>query len=359
MNLPLAARYANIVLATIALFVALSLGRSVFAPFALAIVVGIVLSPVASLINRLGLPRALGAFLGLGLILTILGGMIILLEPLVSLALEQAPRLWQELSDIITSLQRGLADLDSVSDEIARAFQPDEPAADGEEEAPTFMLPRLSDALFLAPAVASQILIFIGALFFFLLSRTDIYEWAGRISNLPDLRAARLPAGFTGPLHLRLMRAEKQVSRYFLTITVINTIFGAIVAGAFMLAGIPSALMWGVIAFLLNFIPYLGPLILAGTLLLSGLVMYEGALRFMPVALYMGLNFLEGQFITPAMVGQHLQVNALAVFLSLVFWLWLWGPLGGFVAIPLLVWFVALSKADPVPENQPAPAEIA
>ncbi|MFC7705282.1 AI-2E family transporter [Plastorhodobacter daqingensis] len=355
MTLPQASRYATIVLAIIAFFVALNFGRSVFAPLTLAIVVGIVLSPIASGINRLGVPRALGALIGLMIILSVLGGLLILLEPMISMALQQAPRLWFELSDIVTSLQRGMAELDSVSEELARAFNGED---NGESSEESFSLPRLTDALLLAPAVASQMMIFVGALFFFLLSRTDIYEWAGRMSAAADPAPAPLPVGYTGPLHLRLMRAEKRVSRYFLTITVINTVFGITVTLFFMLFGIPMALMWGVVALLLNFIPYLGPLILAATLLLSGIVMFEGAERFLPITVYVALNIIEGQFVTPTLVGQHLAVNPLAVFLSLVFWLWLWGPLGGFVAIPLLVWMVALAEAEPAP-TAPAPADLA
>ncbi len=352
------ARYANVVIAIIAFFVALFLGRSVFAPLVLAIVVGIVLSPVATTINRLGLPRALGALLGLGIILTVLGGILLLIEPFIGMALQQAPRLWHELSLIIESLQRGMAELDSMSEGISDALTEGESEATEAEEVEGFVLPRMSDAVFLAPSLASQLMIFVGALFFFLLSRTDIYEWAGRVSAANDPAPTPLPAGFTGPLHLRLLRAEAQVSRYFLTITVINIIFGAIIAVVFMLLGIPMPLMWGIIAMLLNFIPYLGPLIVAGMMMLFGIVMYEDAARFLPVATYVLLNTMEGQFITPALVGQHLQVNALAVFLSLVFWMWLWGPLGGFVAIPLLVWFVALATPDQVPES-PIPAQIA
>lgn len=347
MTLPIVAHYAVIVLAAIASFVALRLSQGLFAPLVLSIVVGIVLSPVAKGIDRLGVPRALGAVIGLGLILSLLVGLVLLLEPLVSLAFQQAPQLWFELRWIIADLQRGLAELDSMSEEMSRAINPQGPPAPSEE---SFTLPRITDALLYAPAVASQIMIFVGGLFFFLLSRNEIYDWAGRIST--SRFAPGNPDG-RGPLHTRLLQAERRVSHYFLTVSVINAVFGVVITVAFMAAGIPMAMMWGAVAMLLNFIPYVGPLVVAVMLALSGVVMFEGAQRFLPVMIYVSLNVLEGQFITPALVGQTLRVNPMAVFMSLVFWLWLWGPLGGFVAIPMLIWFLALTTDRP-----PAPEEV-
>ena len=140
-----------------------------------------------------------------------------------------------------------------------------------------------------------------------------------------------------------LLAAERRVSLYFLTILVINAIFGIVVAGAMAVVGMPWPLTWGIVAFLLNFILYLGPVVVAGCLVVAGSLNFAGLEAFLPAAVYVGLNAVEGQFVTPSLVGRSLHVNPLLVFLSLVLWLWLWGPLGGFVAIPLLVWLIAVT----------------
>ena len=133
------------------------------------------------------------------------------------------------------------------------------------------------------------------------------------------------------------------MSRYFLTILLINAAFGVIVAGAMAIVGMPWPMTWGIVAFLLNFILYLGPIFMAGCLVVAGSMTFTGPEAFLPATVYVALNATEGQFVTPSLVGRSLHVNPLLVFLSLVLWLWLWGPLGGFVAIPLLIWLIAVT----------------
>lgn len=95
----------------------------------------------------------------------------------------------------------------------------------------------------------------------------------------------------------------------------------------------------------MNFVLYLGPISFAAMLLLCGLIVFDGAMSFLPALTYMLMNMTEGQFVTPSLIGKQMSVNPLRVFTSLVFWLWLWGPLGGVIAIPMLVWFRQVTKA--------------
>ena len=135
-----------------------------------------------------------------------------------------------------------------------------------------------------------------------------------------------------------LCAAEARVSKYFLAITIVNAAFGGLVTVALSMIGLPGAMVWGLVAFLANFILYLGPAVLAAALLLAGLIQFDGAMQFAPTAIFVTMNMIEGQFVTPSFVGKQMSVNPLLVFVSLSFWLWLWGPLGGLVAIPVLVW---------------------
>ncbi len=330
-------RLAVIVVGAIALAAALDIGETIFAPIALALVAGVVLSPISDFWERLGFAPAVGALVSLALTLLVLAGLTLAFQPIFAQLVEQAPKVWSDMQDTIEVL-RGLAGgLSDVTDEVSDAIAPDANAA--EEAAPAGdagALPSVTlvDALLLAPTIAAQVLTFAGALFFFLLTRSEIYAWAARRLAEPAERA---------PTAHRLLAAERQVSRYFLTITLINAGLGAATAVALQLLGMPGAILWGTVAFLLNFILYLGPAIVAVSLLVAGIGIFDGPYAVLPAAAFAVLNTTEGQFVTPSLVGRNMSMNPLVVFLSLVFGLWLWGPIGGIVAIPLLLWILVLN----------------
>ncbi|MEB8387821.1 AI-2E family transporter [Rhodobacteraceae bacterium KMM 6894] len=322
--------------------VLLKVAAPLFGPIVLALVLGVVLSPFAGRMDRMGAPPAVGAFVTLAASLCVILLLLFLIEPVVTEAVRRAPIIWAELRETIDMVQSALRGLDNVSDQVSKALN------DGADDAATTVekaarsveaaesavkVPSITDAILYAPAYAARLMIFIGTLYFFLLSRREVYDWI----SASDFSASTAD----------MLEAEREVSKYFLTITMINAAFGTIVAAALMLLGMPYAILWGFVAFLANYILYLGPAIFAVALLLGGIVAFEGALSFVPAALFVGLNMMEGQFVTPSLVGRQMKVSPLLVFLSLVFWLWMWGPVGGIIAIPLLVWALALLKRRP------------
>lgn len=324
--------YALILLAIIAGFSVLKIGEAIFAPFFLALVVGVIMAPLMSAFDRIGLPTPSGA-----LIIIVCGFLFFVflaafLGPKLQDAVRQIPMIWEELNDTIISFQQALRGLNDMSKGVAEALSPDGGPAPETEDA--VAVPTAADALLLAPPILAQLMIFVGSLFFFLMSKSEIYLWvAPKIGSRDE----------TSRLHGCFIQAEKLVSRYFLTITVINACFGLIIAVVMAAIGMPSPIVWGLLAFGMNYVLYIGPMALAVLLLLSGVVAFDGVMVTLPAALFIGLNMLEGQFITPALVGRHLAINPLLVFLSLVFWMWLWGPMGGFIAIPLLLWWLVVS----------------
>ena len=167
-----------------------------------------------------------------------------------------------------------------------------------------------------------------------ILTRDQIYDFIARKLVADDRRLETAH---------RLREAERQVGRYFLTISLINAGYAVVFSGVMMLVGMPSPILWGIAAGLLNYILYLGPAAMVVSLTLGGLIAFEGAFSFLPAALYMLINGIEAQFVTPTLVGKTLEVNPLAIFVSLVFFLWLWGAIGGFIAIPLLLWVMVLT----------------
>lgn len=320
-------RICMILITTVLVFAVLKYAQNIFGPMMLALVLGVVLSPISDMWDRVGAPKALAAFttmaIGLVSVLTIA----FFLEPYVTSAIEQGPFIWYELRTMINEVQAMLRGLDEISESVANAIGPDK----ADPESGGVKVPTVADAVVNAPHYAAQLMVFVGTLYFFLLARTDIYQWVGQSSSRLD--------------EADLSYAETQVARYFLTISMINASFGILVAVAMGLLEMPSPILWGLAAFLVNYILYLGPALLGLALGLTGIVAFDGAFSFVPAAVYLTMNATEGQFVTPSLIGKSMSVNPLLVFLSLVIWLWLWGPLGGFIAIPLLIWCLIVSKA--------------
>jgi predicted PurR-regulated permease PerM len=189
------------------------------------------------------------------------------------------------------------------------------------------------------PAVG-QFVVFFGTLIFFL------------ISNL-ELRHRLIVAFGTRAARLRVMRIwndiEDNLVGYVGLVTMINIVLGVVTAVVLYLIGFPNPLTFGLLTIGLNFIPYIGPAIVAAVLFGVGLVamptLYQAALA---PALFVAIATLEGHFITPSLVGRRLTLSPFLVFLALVFWTWLWGPIGAFLAVPLLiVSFVVLAHLFP------------
>lgn len=322
-----------VTIAAVALVFALDTAQAVLAPLMLALIVGVVLSPLSDLIDRLGLPKAIAALSSLFAILLALGALYFFLEPVIDRAIRAMPRIMNELDELVSGLKeslRGLEDVQKAAEEVANDGEPPESKQDAAESP----IPTVEDAIFMAPAIASQVMIFAGALFFFILTRDEIYDFIARKLVADDRRLETAH---------RLREAEKQVGRYFLTISLINSGYAVVFSALMIAVGMPSPILWGIAAGLLNFILYLGPAFMTVSLLLGGLIAFEGAYAFLPMAIYIFVNMVEAQFVTPSLVGKTLEVNPLAIFVSLVFFLWLWGAIGGFIAIPLLLWVMVLT----------------
>ncbi|MDU8944647.1 AI-2E family transporter [Ovoidimarina sediminis] len=324
-------------LTLIAVFATMNFAEGLFAPMLAAIVLGIVCAPVTDRVERMGLPRVVAALMVLALFIVSFLALFFLVEPIISKAIRNAPLIWYELTEILEAVSGAASGMREIQETVSEALTPE--VAEGEEtvtEEPV-AFPGIMDALAYAPSLAAGIMVFVGTLYFFLVARTDVYD-----------RAHRANGRLTREV---LCRAESRVSRYFVTITGINAAFGCLVGAVMTVIGMSNPMLWGLAAFLVNFVLYLGPAGFAASLLLAGIVQFDGAMSFVPAAVYVAMNMIEGQFVTPSLVGQHMRVNPLMVFISLIFWLWLWGPLGGVVAIPVLVWCLVVFEqlADPPP----------
>jgi len=181
----------------------------------------------------------------------------------------------------------------------------------------------------LAPAILAQILIFLASLYFFVATRDHI-----RISVL-SLCVSRRMRWRTAHV---FRDVEAKVSRFLLSITFINACVGCAVTLAMWAIGVPSPLLWGAMAAVLNYIPYVGQGVMILVLLAVGLGTETGLQNMLlPVGCYLAINFIEGQIVTPHFIGRTMTLNPFLIFLSITFWLWAWGPVGGLVAVPTLL----------------------
>ncbi|MFS8064180.1 MAG: AI-2E family transporter, partial [Luteimonas sp.] len=191
------------------------------------------------------------------------------------------------------------------------------------------------------PRVAASVLAVVLLTFFFMVYGQSLQRNA--IALLPGRQQKRITVEI-------LQSIEREISRYVLTISIINILFGLIFAAALYGLGVPldEALLWGTMAALLNFAPYVGPLIGMLIMLVMGFVAFDDALHsLLPAGIYLGLHTLEGQLITPIVLGKRMALSPLILILGLMVFGWLWGIIGLLLAVPLLVCFkIVLSKID-------------
>jgi predicted PurR-regulated permease PerM len=184
--------------------------------------------------------------------------------------------------------------------------------------------------------VLTQFLLFFFAMIFWMLYANKV---KGDIARLFSDDRARQAARAV------LDDAENKVSQYFGTLVVVNLCRAAVAMGLASAIGLPNPLLWGVLAGTLNFIPYLGPAIIVVALFVIGLLSFPSLTdALVAPVIWIVVTTLEGQIITPMIIGHRLTLNPFLVFLSVAFWAWMWGALGAFLAVPLVIAVVVAKK---------------
>ena len=169
------------------------------------------------------------------------------------------------------------------------------------------------------------------------------------IASWKDLRRALIMTFGNHEARLRILRIlneiEVHLGNYLLTVTLINAGVGIATGIVCAITGMPNPAGLGALAATLNFIPIIGPVAMFVILVAVGIIAFPtiGAGLIAPLA-FCGITFMEGHFVTPTIIGRRLSLNALAVFLALAFWTWLWGPMGGFLSSPLLIVALVLKE---------------
>jgi len=316
-----AAQFSTTGLFVIAFIVALYLARPVLMPTVAAFVIGFMLGPLSAWARRLGIPAVLTAILlWLAVVVVFYGILAILSAPAVEW-IARAPDIGAAIKEKLHLLDRPLAALKDLRDAV---LPEGEKAGLGVD-----LAAFLQTAFGLATPAVGQFLIFFGALFFVLLGRTQMRQVMVFFFSERDARLRMLKI---------LNDVEYNLTTYLSVVAAINCVVGVAAAIIAWAVGLPSPLALGLLAIILNFIPYVGPLIMELVLLALGIVTFASfAHALIAPGLFLLFTTAEGHFITPAIMGRRLTLNPLTVFLALIFWTWLWGPVGAFLAVPLLI----------------------
>ena len=328
--------FALVSLLVICVVAVLYVAKAFFLPITMAFIVGTMLSRAAGLLERYRIPRAVAAVL----IVTAVGaGVTFMVGLIASPAMEWSTKL-PELGSLLKEKLH-------VFDRPLALWQELQSMLGGPDTLTGFQMPKFEwvqpTLEFLSPTFA-EFLLFVAPLIRFIASWQDlrralIMNFGDRVSRLRTLRI--------------LNEIEVHLGNYLLTVTMINVGVGIVTGIICAVAGMPNPAGLGALAATLNFIPIIGPVAMFVVLIVVGMIAFPtiGAALLAPLA-FAVMTFLEGHFVTPTIVGRRLELNALAVFVALAFWTWLWGPMGAFLASPILIVGVIL-KEHLMPTNSP------
>jgi predicted PurR-regulated permease PerM len=320
--------FALVALLVISVAAALYFAKAFFLPVVMAFVVGTMLSPAASFLEHYRIPRAIGAVL---VVAAVGAGAALLVGLIFSPMTEWTTR----LPELAASLKDKLHVFDPV---LARWLEL-QVLVGGPDTLTGFQLPKVewvqSTIEFLSPTFTEFVLFFATLILF--------------IASWQDLRRTLVLTFRDRDVRLRVLKIlneiEVHLGNYLLTVTLINIGVGIATGIVCTIARMPNPTGLGALAATLNFIPIIGPVATFAALLVVGIIALSTLTAAMVAPLaFVGIAFLEGHFITPAIIGRRLALNALAVLLALAFWTWLWGPMGAFLSSPLLI--VALTLKE-------------
>ncbi|MEO3997642.1 AI-2E family transporter [Mesorhizobium sp. CAU 1732] len=311
----------------ILLVYALYFGREFFMPVVLAFLFALTLTPIVRFMRKRGFPAPLSATLVVLVTATVIGlGGYLFSTPVMTL-IADAPQIGRTLTERVEELRGPYDRLMQISQQIDHATDTTEET--GVVKVSVQQPGILSQAAgTMLSAGTNAAIVFVLALFL-LASGTMFYEKIVQsFATMTEKKRA-----------LRVVYdVEREISRYLLTVAIINAALGLAIGTGLWIIGMPTPFLWGAMAALLNFLPYIGA---ATTILIVAAISIVSfdSLGFALIApAFVTLcNILEGQIITPLILGRRLELNAVAIFIAVAFWSWLWGFVGALIAVPLLV----------------------
>lgn len=306
---------------------ALYFARAFFMPVILAFLLALTLTPIVRLLRKRGIPEVVSAtLLVLVSIFVFASAGYVLSGPVIDL-INNTSSIGQQLTERLAQLRRPVERIMEIAHQIEGLTETSqEPGVQKVAVAQSGFLS--SAASNILSAGTSLTIIFVLSLFL-LASGTMFYEKIIQsFASLTEKKRA-----------LRVVYdVEREISHYLLTVTIINTGLGTIIGLGLWALGMPNPLVWGAAAALLNFLPYVGAMITLVLVTVIALISFDTiAYALLAPAFLLLCDIVEGQFVTPMVVGRRLEINAVAIFIAIAFWSWLWGFVGALIAVPLLV----------------------
>jgi predicted PurR-regulated permease PerM len=303
------------------------------------LIVGITLAPAVNLGSRLSIPQPVSAMLVVLSVVSVIGLLITFFAAPLTEWIARAPEIGAAVKGKLRVLDYPIAVLHDIKNAIMPA------ATTGQTVSVEANAAEIVGAALAAitPAIG-QFIVFFGTLVFFLATNAS-------------LRQQLVIAFVTRDARLRMLRIwndiEENLVGYVGVVTAINVALGVVTTVMLYLVGFPNPVTFGLLTLVLNYIPYIGPAMVALVLFGVGVVaMPSLAHAALAPALFVAIATVEGHFITPSIVGRRLTISPFLVFLALAFWTWLWGPIGAFLAMPLLIMsFVVLGHLLPREEG--------
>ncbi|KJS00533.1 MAG: hypothetical protein VR65_11910 [Desulfobulbaceae bacterium BRH_c16a] len=309
------------------LLFALHYAAAILIPITFAFLLSLLFAPLVHLLSWLHIPKRIGAAIVVaGIVATLLGGIAMLSGP-VEEWIDKSPEILQNIEEKLQKIKMPLKQVQKAVEKV------DDLAGMDETPGQRVVEPRakqLVETLFFAtPEVLAFLVLSIVLLYFLLFNGETMVKYFIRaIFWLAHQRTSFDVGRFI----------QKEISRYLLIITTINACLGVTVTIALALIGLPNPILWGTMAALLNFAPYIGAVCSAVIITIVSFLTFESLLHaLLAPAVFLIITSLEGQFITPQIVGNRFSMNPLVVFLAIIFWTWSWSYIGALLAVPLLV----------------------
>lgn len=305
----------------------LSIGSVVFLPLVTALIMTIVLSPLADKLAAWGLPNVLASLVSLLVLLAglVLAGLLIL-QPAIVL-FETLPEIVDQIGQRFTELRNQFSWLAAANDRLS------ELTGQSGNEVVVASPSVLEQFAYATPSVVLETLLTFLMTFFMVEARVRMRRrlLLERSDFGASLKAARV-----------IRDVQDRVAAYILTVTWINGCVGIIVGLAAWAFGLEAPVMWGGLAAILNFLPYIGPLLMTAILALYGVGTAETALLgIIPAAAYLGLHAVESNVFTPAILGARFTMNPVLILIALSYFSWIWGVFGALLSVPILLTLTA------------------
>lgn len=316
-------------------FSAVYFARDMFLPIVIGLIVALTLSPIVRGMARIGVPEAISAVILIFGSAIAVGTAGYLLSGPVAQLIADAPDMGNDLRFKLSGVLASIEDVQNASDQV-------EELTNGSDDAPKVAIAQPGLLSFAAGSIANFLgLSTVGmVLALFLLASGDLFyiKLVQAFPTFSDKRRA-----------VRTVRdIERQISHYFLSITVINAGLGVSIAAAMYVVGLPNPLLWGTLAFVLNFLPFIGAMVGTALVAAFGILTFDTlGYGLLPAAIYFTLTSIEGQFVTPTFLGRRLELNTVSVIITVIVWSWLWSIPGALMAVPFLVLLKVISDNIP------------